>query len=573
MSNSDNIKKYLKKVIESSAPQIFILRGQWGVGKTHLWTKFIENHLKDGEEISRKYAYVSLFGLDSLDDFKLQISLNTSINTEPRKLDKLTGYFPNISSAINKLLSSLSNLPIQIPFEKIVTLHQKDLIVCIDDLERRGKNLNLKDVLGYANFLKVERNCHVVLICNDGVGGMDELSEYSEKLTDRSILYEPTPEEVLEIGFKDVPEKYADNLKTVAKKLEIRNIRTLFKINKYVNDLLELERVSKFESALPLVLQALSLLVWSYYESSADNAIPPNQFFIDSYGDIILDDPTNIGEDRQLEEELHESWRLRLNGVWITGQKNLDKELANFVKNGFVFDVQKLLMMIEELNIKQYKHSAEEYFYQRFYPYHYSFQDNQVALVEGIRTVFSDHGAYIRPEYLNQTINLLKGLNENETASQLISKYIRNRQDNRLEIEMPRSMFTSIDSELREKFQSVIDADKQNQLDVDLPVFAESFVNQRSSTIEDERFLKQISKEELVNYFMNKNYDNSDIRTSFIQKALELDRFLNSTDDHKNITNTFKSALCEVAKKSEINNLRVKKLYEINCESLENATK
>jgi len=40
-------------------------------------------------------------------------------------------------------------------------------IICIDDIERRRKNLDLRDVLGLITRLKEQKHCKVWLILND----------------------------------------------------------------------------------------------------------------------------------------------------------------------------------------------------------------------------------------------------------------------------------------------------------------------------------------------------------------------------------------------------------------------
>src|SRR4029079_6640006 len=42
-----------------------------------------------------------------------------------------------------------------------------DTIVCIDDLERKGATLDLRDVMGLVSLLREQRRCKVVLILND----------------------------------------------------------------------------------------------------------------------------------------------------------------------------------------------------------------------------------------------------------------------------------------------------------------------------------------------------------------------------------------------------------------------
>ena len=58
------------------------ITGSWGVGKTYFWKKLLEEQLseeriyKKDNVFNRKYAYVSLFGLESLSDLKTNIYSN-----------------------------------------------------------------------------------------------------------------------------------------------------------------------------------------------------------------------------------------------------------------------------------------------------------------------------------------------------------------------------------------------------------------------------------------------------------------------------------------------------------------
>ena len=58
----------------------------------------------------------------------------------------------------------------------VITSLPSDTIICMDDLERRGKNLSPKDVMGLISHLKEQKKCKVVLILND-----EKLEEFKEE--------------------------------------------------------------------------------------------------------------------------------------------------------------------------------------------------------------------------------------------------------------------------------------------------------------------------------------------------------------------------------------------------------
>ena len=54
------------------------MTGQWGVGKTFAWNKYpFQNAQMQGQIGLKRYSYVSLFGINSLDDLKYAIFENT----------------------------------------------------------------------------------------------------------------------------------------------------------------------------------------------------------------------------------------------------------------------------------------------------------------------------------------------------------------------------------------------------------------------------------------------------------------------------------------------------------------
>ncbi len=55
---------------------VIAITGSWGIGKTFFWRSFLDKQLSDervykkDNVFNRKYAYVSLFGLESLSDLR-----------------------------------------------------------------------------------------------------------------------------------------------------------------------------------------------------------------------------------------------------------------------------------------------------------------------------------------------------------------------------------------------------------------------------------------------------------------------------------------------------------------------
>ena len=69
----EEVKRRLKELLDRKDPVCIVIKGEWGIGKTHLWKELINNELK-----KEKYAYISLFGKQSLEDLKTDLTLQLS---------------------------------------------------------------------------------------------------------------------------------------------------------------------------------------------------------------------------------------------------------------------------------------------------------------------------------------------------------------------------------------------------------------------------------------------------------------------------------------------------------------
>lgn len=78
----------------------------------------------------------------------------------------------------------------------------KKTIICVDDIERRGRQLSIRELLGQIALLKEQKKCKVVLILNDEALEDDEteFNMYYEKVVDVSLSFAPTAEECVVIA-------------------------------------------------------------------------------------------------------------------------------------------------------------------------------------------------------------------------------------------------------------------------------------------------------------------------------------------------------------------------------------
>lgn len=170
------VRAEIDRFLRSPAPEVLCISGRWGVGKTYAWQHFVRETEASGGIAMRRYAYVSLFGLNSLAELRNSIVEDTIV----LKGDLAS---PNVASLHDALRRGERFARQSRPAIEIATsffrmkdagdalyraafLTVRDQIICFDDLERAGKALEFRDILGLASMLREQRNCKVVLLMN-----------------------------------------------------------------------------------------------------------------------------------------------------------------------------------------------------------------------------------------------------------------------------------------------------------------------------------------------------------------------------------------------------------------------
>ena len=152
-----------------------LIKGEWGIGKTYfLRKKYLCN---------KKHIYISLFGLDSIEEIKIEIY---------SKLNKVLNFIKN---GINRMKGSSINLPftsISIPYlendiEKAIEKKCKKerFIIVIDDLERKSSNIKMEAILGIIESISNIKNSLIIVVANENKITEKEKSIYlnfSEKV-------------------------------------------------------------------------------------------------------------------------------------------------------------------------------------------------------------------------------------------------------------------------------------------------------------------------------------------------------------------------------------------------------
>jgi KAP family P-loop domain len=547
------IREQIFKFLSSETPEVMAIKGEWGVGKTYSWKKFLsEANSKGGVKLDR-YSYVSLFGINSLEAFKYTIFENVVkkeiIGTEA----SLDTFKSNAAGLIESFGRHSINLfkgapvvkHISPAIETISFLSLNSILICIDDLERKGNGLEVKDVLGLVSLLKEQKQCKVVLLLNAGEQGLEDYEKYREKVIDVELEFAPSSEECSTIAYSKDKDIYP-RLKELVTNLGIRNIRILKKIERLVE--LAMPLVQEYESEIKnQVLHTITLFSWCYYLSNSNENIP-NLEFITSKGVSMFD----IGDDEENGKE--KKWKTSLQSYNYQVTDELDLVLAEAVKKGFFIE--------DELKAKAAAKSQEIFaaksegsFSKAWRLYHDSFNDNAEEVVNGLYESFNKNCKYISPLNLNGTVSLFRDLGEDEKASNIIDLYIEQRKD---EIELfnlkENNFFGDIqDSEIVKKFEKIYNA----SLTIKSPKeVLKNIAGKNGWSQSDEVVLANITVDEYYDLFKSELGRRLSL---FVSTCLKFGQSGNASDQQKKITKKATEALKRIGSESEINKKRVKK--------------
>lgn len=232
------------------------ITGSWGVGKTSFWNKFIQSRVKEEKDtrdsyhyrlaslsehkaiFNKKYAYVSLFGVESLSDLKTQIYTQLSghhFSAKDQPKFEVPRWMKAIASGLKEEKFSHWGFSASMRFFDAMLFGQiKDAIICFDDFERMSNKLDIKDVMGLANQLKLEKNCQVVLILDETKTEGDnknKYAEYKEKLIDEVIKI-TSVEHLLRDRAKaaNIDDELIELMVEFAEELDIHNFRFFQKV-------------------------------------------------------------------------------------------------------------------------------------------------------------------------------------------------------------------------------------------------------------------------------------------------------------------------------------------------------
>jgi len=350
-----SVKQALELFATAADNQAIVLKGPWGTGKTHLWNQVVKE--KKEKFFHEHYAYVSLFGLNSLGDLKRSIFDSTVSKSIADTEVTVQGLVSNLdtlkenaknwakvgSGHITSIFRNVGPTVDSLQFASVTKT-----LICIDDFERKGSSLSDRDVLGLISLLVETKKCRVLLILNDKTLKADaEFFSFNEKVFNFELVFNPTPAECASLVFN--AGNQADKaLAANSEKLGINNIRLLHKISLFQKILKPYTDVWK-EAINKQAFHTLPLAVLAIY-GSAISKINLDLLTSLDYRRISVFEKSQGDPDKLAQAEIDEGITF-ITEYGFGVCDDFDLAIINLVKNGFA-DSEHINAIIQALDVK-----------------------------------------------------------------------------------------------------------------------------------------------------------------------------------------------------------------------------
>jgi len=554
----ENVQTVLENFISDTHNDVLILKGRWGIGKTFFWRRLIkESRLK--KNVGRQwYSYVSLFGVNSLDDLKNAIiasRVEANVSTIKSRIQMRTESLKQLLKGLEK--TKLGSYTGGLAGEYLYLLLDNALI-CFDDLERKGAALSFKDVFGLAAVLKEERDCKVLIIMNDENLSDTDIKEFKihgEKLVDREVSFRIDEEQ----AFRNIFEASFPHYEIIKKhclSLHIRNMRILKRVKRSMEDLWSVLRGSE-NQILEEVIHSLILYVWSYNDK--EDEAPPLSF-IRSYSLAQKFIRTTYKKAEETAQVKH--WDEILGSYNYLSTNSLDEHLIDFVTTGSL-DMVPFRSELEKRNLHHRILKADANYNEVWDLYRNSFANNEDEFLDELLRRFRQNMKVLSISDLRDAVSTLRRFERDEPAKQLIDEYFQvcnTAQDIQTFKLLRRTMIgrEQMDEYLMKRLEDIWATE-----DIDTRSLAEVF---HTNSLKDNwnfRDVVRIDSFSADDYYSFFKSENSSELQHYVRTCLGFGLLTDEKGVYKSVSEKAKEALGRIGSESRINQVRLSSLYGV----------
>ena len=350
---SKSILKILKNFEKDNTYKKIFINGRWGIGKSFYTTKYIEN--------KNNAIYISLFGKDNIEIIQEEIAkeLFKKANSKLKFLKKGKELARKVSGSISYNGISINSPEIKsksvIEEYYSILKDEENLIIVIDDLERKSIKIAIEDILGIIEQLSLCKQIKIVLIGDESrikKEDKDIWYSFKEKIIEKEYKISKFSKEAINSLVISKLKKYIDEselndfVENFIENLPINNLRT---INKGVNLFLEIVNMYIYKEYHNINLVILKACMAVAIEKTENLFKPKEEGEKSDYYDSFS---------RMLDEDMES----RIERHYFQSSLIVNKEavLVHYVLA--IFEGEHTQNLIDEMNktIEQYINSKDE---------------------------------------------------------------------------------------------------------------------------------------------------------------------------------------------------------------------
>ncbi|MHB2248855.1 P-loop NTPase fold protein [Pseudomonas fitomaticsae] len=235
-SSYQKAQETLLKLLNNHSYKVIALSGKWGTGKTHLWD-LVKKQLQLSTTQAPQPIFVSIFGAKTSNDLKLRLLQNGSLKDDNKYKDFVSAGGNLLKGIAGKFIPGLA-------VEEIILLSLPKLLggrlVVIDDVERKHKNLDIDEILGFINEYSETYSTRFLLLLNtDKLEDETIWRKLHEKVIDIELKLQPASPEAFEVASTNSNLSFLERAREATTLLGITNIRVIKRIIRVLSELLE----------------------------------------------------------------------------------------------------------------------------------------------------------------------------------------------------------------------------------------------------------------------------------------------------------------------------------------------
>lgn len=548
-----NLISILKRFLKSDYDNVFLLKGDWGIGKTYFWDLH-EDQLKKFNDDYRFYSRVSLYGAKDTSDVYRKIIFNSSSIHEENESKSI---FDRAKSLGKKASNFVSQSPYikdyvgDILVDYSISKINKSIIV-LDDFERISRDSDQKtpdqfeEIFGLVNDLKQKGN--KVIIISNIKNEYDELINHIEKNVDIEFLYEPQIDKIIESIFNE--EKYVeflDTIKEIANNIELRNMRAIRKLQRNINFLLD--RTSNI--TLNEILSDLTLYTLGRF--SQGTKLP-------TFEKLISTNPYSLFSRDDASDEEKEASQIVYKYINIHNE-DLKNILLKLIEYGFVeshlTDQLKNHFENNADNRERLKSYSNAWDY-----YHNTYENDEDKFIDLMYNGCKENLDQINPRNFESSIQFLEELGASEKKEELLVEYFEENREKFREVlsnnihRLPMSFEIKTD-EMRKRINLLREENVETRSIEEIIkkiTYASGWGGNdidelASHTIDEyESFIRETKSEDL---------------DAYIRRLIEFGEYNSASEKHLTIKKNTIQALKRIHADGGLNKFRIEKKYNI----------